>query len=425
MHCYPRLSAQSSVYGKIEQLLLVYPGDPREISREDILDRFGSLFEHLGDRVTYIILSNYSQPLDVSDYLEARESFTKAFSHALLKSHLYPNHHTIHIPAPLTAPVQDLKDGEPHLNHSQFVQDPFVVMQTTNRESVLLESFRTLNPKNQMVAEQLAAATGMFIRPTEYWLEGGNILVGSDFALVGENLLHRNLELLFPGKNLEDETPGDSGRQTIKEAITTNFKQLLGVRYLQWLGSTSGILKKLKVDQGKHRLQPFFHLDHYLTLAGMSRDGDELVLVGKINFDHVVGFKEEFRADLSQLNTLLDEVVSQLRKSGRVFPGPRFEFQTLPMGGSIEKEMDEKGKVIGHRFHPFSYNNAQVEWYHGVKRIYLPRYEQTETLEEEIMSDLVGKGFSPVRFIAHAFDHHAIQGGALHCMTKVLKRSIY
>lgn len=413
------LIAQSSVYGKINQLLLVYPNDPSKVSRETILQEYEDLFINFGDRVTFVILSNYEHDLNNNEFLEVRDRFAQAFREALFDSHLHPEHHLIHIPAPMTVPWAQTRGRNTHHNHSDFIQDPFVVMKNRLGESALMESFRSLNPKNQYVAEQVGAATGMLVRPTEAWVEGGNILVGNDFALVGMNLLYHNREILFPGKELLEKIGGSTAYAglSVKDALTGMFKRLLGVRYLRWVGVEDPMSLNMEVDQGKYGLQPFFHLDHYITLAGMTDDGDELVLVGSIDTDYVDGPVELYKEDLMKLNGMLNEVENQLRRSGTTEPGPRFEFRKLPMGGKLV----EKGK--GHKFIPYSYNNCHVEWYHGVKRLYMPKYPQTAGLEEEILREMVGKKFPPFKFINYGLEHYAESGGSLHCLTKVLKRS--
>lgn len=416
------LHAMSSVYGKIEQLLLVFSGDPSKTTRETILEDFGSMFRAFGDRVAFILLCNYEKKLDPSKYVEVRDGFNRAFNEALEASHLHPSHHLIHLPAPMTTPWEEVCKDRADFNHSEFIQDPFVVMQNQYGESVLMESYRSLNPKNQYVAEQVAAATGKLVRPTELWVEGGNILVGNDFALVGRNLLHHNLELLYKGCPPHEPTGGPEANDTTTpyNLITGRFKRLLGVRYLIWIGNDAVAKLKFKVDQGKYKAQPFFHLDHFLTLAGMSKDGDELVLMGTIDYEHVSGPREKYKDDIRILNGLLKEVEGQLRKSGHDQAGPRFEFMPLPMGGKIVE--NSKGEA---RFTPLSYNNCQVEWFHGIRRIYMPKYMQTEALEKGIAEDLIGKGFPHFPFIKFDLDFYAESGGSLHCLTKVLKRSAY
>ncbi len=422
----PPLRAQSSVYGKIEQLLIVYSGDPAQVIEESIRHQFHELFTNFGDRVTFVILSNYDQELDRSTYLEISEKISKSFRDVLLEAHLHPDHHIVHIPAPMTLPQRKMTGMEGEFNHSHYIQDPFVVMQGPHGESVLMESFRGLNPKNQYVAEQVAAATGLLVHPTSLWIEGGNILVGNDFALIGKNLLYDNLELHYPGKELDDKIGGNSCNSSItaNQSITGMFKRELGVKYLKWVGLDKASSLNFNLDQGKYRMQPFFHLDQFVTLGGMTHAGDELILLGKIDTGNIFeGPVDRFRSDFKKLNTMLKEIKDLLKGSGRREPGPKFEIKEIPMGGRLIEDPDGPGQ---YRFIPMSYNNCQVEWYHGVKRIYMPHYPGTKGLEEEIQRDLVTpNGFPPIKFIPYDFDCFATGGGSLRCLTKVLRRSSY
>ncbi|HHG83976.1 MAG TPA: hypothetical protein ENJ82_04440 [Bacteroidetes bacterium] len=410
------LRAQSSVYGKIEQLLIVFPGNPEKLNRKAILNYFKELFTHFGDRVTFIILSNYQGELDKEKYLEVSERFHAAFSEALLNSHLHPEHHMIHIPAPMSR-----RSEKNCFKHSEFIQDPFVVMQNDRGEPVLMESYRNLNPNNQYVTEQVAAATGMLMRPTELWVEGGNILIGNDFALVGKNLLHHNLDLLYPGKKLYEKIGGNSANQnyTPEHIITGMFKRQLGVRYLMWIGQDSPLELGLRLDLGKYKLQPFFHIDHFLTLAGMNGKGEELILIGKVNTDFVEGMEDQFKQDIEKINRALRYVAAQLARSGNRVAGPKFRFVCLEMGGKIISKED------GYRFVPYSYNNCHVEWFHGIKRIYMPKYPERKELEDEILKIIGGLGFPVFPFISYELEGYAKDGGSLHCLTKVLKCSPY
>lgn len=422
MYGSTRLKAQSSVYGKIEQMLLVYPGDPADVDPKHITKRYRDLFIKFGDRVTFVILGNYKDRLAPQKYQAVDLQFRQTFRELLQAADLRPDHHVIHIPAPMT----QSENGRKKKIHSTFVQDPFVVMQAPDGATTLMESYRSLNRKNEYVPEQVAAATGMLIQPTDLWLEGGNILVGDDYALAGSNLLLANYDRFFKstGIGLDDEfeTGIEGIRKTPRQVLTGRFKQALGVRYLQWLGTPDKPKLSIKVDPGTHDRQPFFHLDHYLALGGMMSNGEELVMVAKIKPEYVIPPRgkprEAFAEDIDALNGMLKQTKRQLDNSGKKFPGPRFYCLEIPIGGRIEENSDGE-----YHFTPYSYTNCQVEWYHGIRRIFMPHYPSIAKLERKVREKIVSIGFSRLDFIDLDLEYVSRGGGSLHCVTKVLKRN--
>jgi|GEM_PF-3248536 len=416
--------AISSVYGKIEQLLLSYPGDPRKATAEDIELKYGNLFQQFGDRVTFVLLGKFGDDdLTLEEAERIRQQFKGVFSKSLEEAHLNPDHHVIHLPAPMAVIETKGKDGKKVLpyDHSAFIQDPFVVLENRDGHPVLLESYRNLNPKNDYVAEQVAASTGAYLRPTALLLEGGNVLVGNDYALIGKSLLQLNADLLFEGKRLTDRPKEGGG--TVEEILINRFREELGVRYMIALGQDETLQLPVKVDQdhGPH-LQPFFHLDHFIMLAGLYQAGGELIFVAELEDEYIDGEVDGLEETLDLLNDALDQIANTLRASGRKYTGPRFEVRRLPMGGKVIIKDD------GNRFIPFPTTNGLVEWYHGVKRIYLPHYPnpaRLRELEKEIAIQLRGLGFPRFEWTHCGLEAYAKEGGSLHCLAKVLKRSPY
>lgn len=416
--------ALSSVYGRIEEILVVFQDDPSRYNRTFITEQFQSFFNSFNDRKTFVILSSYDKELHHREFLQASGKFANDFKSALLESHAFPGHHVIHIPARMAARDRRKKvkkgnnssDGK-HV-HTKFIQDPFLVLENRLGQSLLLEPYRSLHPDNSYVAEQVAVGTGGLIRPTELWLEGGNILVGDDFALVGRNLLEMNRRRLFKGRSLKSKL-GRGGAKTVEDELTTIFKSTLGVKYINWIGMEKPINMRLKVEQGTPKLQPFFHLDHFLTLCGRGEKGKENILVGKIDIESVEpeNLRNRYKEDLLKLNQSLRKITESLRNQMHEGSGPKFEFSDLLMGGKITQT---KGK---HWFFPFSYNNCLVERYGTVNNIYLPKYPQTSNLEEDICTKLKSLQFNVKPMVSYSLETAAEKGGSLNCVTKILRRS--
>jgi hypothetical protein len=312
-----------------------------------------------------------------------------------------PEHHLVFCHTPL-AGVIDFQKGDVH---SEFIQDPIISMETELGTIVLLDPMKQVNPENSNIAEQLAAYTGYLVQPCSIELEGGNILVGDDYALVGMNILYQNLEL---GKKMDANEP--------EKWVANHLKSLLGLRYLLWIGAENSFDFEDFHSTGNHQLQPFFHIDLFLTLAGKASGSKELVFLGRIDKKFVFDLAPGEGELIDKLNVLLDAVESHLESSGEAFPGPRFEVARLDMGGRIVAEEGIR------RFVPYSYNNSQVEWYRGFARIYLPSYKGLEILEQRVTEQLSRLDFKYIKFIHGPFAEYAENGGSLHCITNILQR---
>jgi hypothetical protein len=393
--------ALSSVYGKIEQMLLAYPGGKGGVDAADILKRYGKLFEAFRDRVTFVILGHFGEDSDLLD--QAR----LAFEAAMRASQLDPAQHLIVCHAPLAAGNARALASKPHeFDHKDFIQDPFVVMETDTGATVLLEPITQLNPRNAYVAEQLAAQAGFLVQPTAFKLEGGNILIGDDFALVGKNTLLMNLEL---GCRMQPQHP--------EAWVRGELARILGVRYLYWVGMETPLdLGDFHNTGHGYHQQPFFHLDLFLTLTGKTSKGDEGIAVGKIEIDSVLDANDEDKVRLADINTALETITVQLQRLGRDLQGPRLHIVTWEMGGKILTS----GKTRS--FVPYSYNNAHIESFAGISRAYLPQYPSCKDLEQRIASKLKVLNIQHQIFIDNDFDFHASRHGSLHCLSKVLKR---
>jgi hypothetical protein len=387
-----RSRALSSVYGKIEQLLLSIEGDYQDVDPARLESFYSELFKAFADRVSFVVMGHFGAEVEQT----LRES--------LEREGLDPDLIQIH------TPLADAGELELRRQHGAFVQDPFVVMETTNGDTLLLEPYRGQLKENAFLAEQFADSTGYAILPTRYLLEGGNILVGDDFALIGRNLLERNRRKFFP---LLEEKEAE-------KLITRDLKRALGMRYIFWVGDEQPITHPMKALAGEELMQPFYHLDLFLTLGGKSKTGDEIVLVGEIDMASFDPKPTKTQAAaLAKLDGSLKAIKAQLQAYSNEFTGPRFLIEEIPMSGKIS------GEGADMKFVPYAYNNAQVEWYHGVSRIYLPKFPNRDRLETQLRETLLRLGFSRVTFVAYDMEQFAQRKGGLHCLTKVLRRSHY
>ena len=390
-----KMKATSSVYGKIEEILIAIEGEKEGLKAEDIKKQFGLVISAFRDRQEIVCLGNFAEG----------ESVTQALGAHLLK------------------PVCT-EYGE---QHDEWVQDPFCVLSGPEGVTTLLEPYFFEKINNRFLAEQLSHGHGTLIRSTRFHLEGGNILVGDDYMLVGMDCAEENRVKVFGGKiDLEEAC----------EKLTKDFRELFGVNYVIWIGSKSPLTNPLKMPMGPHLLQPIFHIDMFLTLGGKSNSekhqGDELVFVADIHFnpsevnpyDDVKGHEENDPrfVHLNEFKNSLDETARYLEEYHLNQPGPQFHVKRLPMQVILSEQ--EETTV-------YSYNNCLVEYYHGIRRAYLPQFRLLEHNGENPRCEcshcrarkaFEGLGFR-VTFVDDTFDQRAKLRGGLHCITKVLRRS--
>lgn len=402
--------AISSVYGKIRQVLLTYPdrNANQAADAEDVRQCFGGIFEALGDRVDFFVLVR----------MDGQE---EALQKVMLDKWLLPSRHVVLLPPDYHLPHprrQELQDGDAWASppikvpgHRLWAQDPFVVLSTENGQRCFLEPYHFgFQFRDAFVADQVAEKTDFLLKPTRYLLEGGNILVGDDYVLIGKNILERNYRRWFPTLSLEAAT----------ERLTEAFAEMLGMRYVIWVGLEEAFKpSKIFFPLGQEGLQPLFHLDFFLTLGGKNEHGDEIVFVAELNRANVMGVVADER-ELALFSAGLDAVAEQLATLDQRQPGPKFEVKRLPIGLNF---------VQPDTPHVYAYNNCLTEVYDGIRMVYLPSFlpepltgSFRTDIEQQARSAFEGAGFK-VKLVRNGFQGRISQNGSLHCMTKILRRS--
>ncbi len=223
------LRALSSIYGKIGQILLSFPGKQGEIKASMVTRRYEGMFKAFGDRVDFVVMGNFGPEKEKIE--KALEK--KGYSPTLIDT-------------PWGA--KNLGQAEGVEASGEFIADPFVVMVSPSGDPIVLEQYWDQAHKNAFLAEQYADAMRVPIMPTRYAIEGGNILVGDDYALVGRNLLARNHRLHHPDLSPEDAILKIEG----------DFCRTLGVRDVYFIGGDEPIPSaKAAYPDHPEALQPF------------------------------------------------------------------------------------------------------------------------------------------------------------------------
>ena len=383
----------SSVYGEITRMLLTYPRQTN-LPNDIILQRYKGVFESLGSNIEYIVLAHQDTHESIRQTAisaglrpDANLKLVSAFS-------LYPAF-VRRILSHVGGNVYQCELGSSW--HSIWAQDGYCCLKKDTGETVLIEPLEFTRSGDNFVADQVAAETNMEVEVTKYHLEGGNILAGDDYIIVGKDYLHYN-----------ERITGES-----RTEITNGFKELFGVSELIWLGFDSPLSFPINVFQGTY--QPIFHIDMYVTLGGKTAGGKELVFVG----------------DPALAKKILNqpappaEIVQAFNKTVEFFElysnGTKFEVVRLPL--DLWDVTPTSGTFL-------TYNNCLIESFDNVRNVYLPAYASVapgslnrRRLDEKAAQVFKDAGFS-TKLLTGAYEELCKRGGSIHCITKSLDRRI-
>ncbi|MFD2247348.1 hypothetical protein [Pontibacter ruber] len=253
------------------------------------------------------------------------------------------------------------------------------------------------------------------------YYEGGNILIGDDFFLMGADYA---VDTLLDLNGVQ----GSLLETSALDALTRLYKKYLDKdRKLYFIGSSLIIpsernrtfthdgqewTETIYTKNGEGTVQPMFHIDKFITLAGRNKAGKYQVLVGDTRMaDELLGTST---ARLSMYD-VFDDIAELLSGLG-------FEVYRNPL--PITYVDDEEERV--RKWYFATSNNAVVEIRNKQeKTVWLPTYghgdwedlKKTDDENKRIWEEL---GFKVVQL--EDFHPFVENSGALHCIKKYLKR---
>lgn len=399
--------ALSSAYGKIEEVLLTFPGNTSgdKVKVSQLLHEYEGVWKSINNRVKFYVLANHEKralhALIGPDFEAALDQLEDSQNYELI---------------PIVADMLNDTSGLPPTNR-QFAQDAFLIINDDRGNRAILESYNFKTKGDRDVAEMLAAQTDFVIQPTRYDLEGGNILIGDDYAIVGADTFEKNLHFFESYSRPQQE-----------KLLRRHMKRVFGVSYLivpKISQSPKTPNYGFSIGDG---LQALYHLDLYCTLGGRHPEQNkELIYIGNLvpyldpdHENHPRGFVEH-QGEFNSLKKALDDTAKFFDAYNKEEPGPKFEvvrvplvFQHIPNGKPLLR----------------SYNNCLVEYYEGRRVFYLPKYDEHDRLikhdrsNERRVQSMFRSNYGIVIWVNGNFSSLAKQVASLHCITKVLKRSI-
>lgn len=308
----------------------------------------------------------------------------------------------------------------PHLHFSVWAEDGYVIAKNGS-ETYFVEPFSFPRYADSMIADTVNNFSEYQLTQAPLYFQGGNVLIGDDFFLIGADYPKNSLKyvgsVIVPNQG---ETPTNLVKRLYNEYLDKNRK-------LIYVGSKKSVPSELKRETsingetwkeiiyfGNHEgtVQPLFHIDMFITLAGKDETGKYTVLVGDPKLAcQTLGQEVP--------ETAMVEVFDSIAKQ---FSEYNFRVVRNPIPLVYVDDIERKERT----WYFATSNNALVEIYTGTKRVFLPTYGHgnwtelvaTDNKNKEIWEAL---GFEVVQL--GDFHPFAENLGAVHCIKKYLKRS--
>jgi len=304
------------------------------------------------------------------------------------------------------------------INFSIWAEDAYVVVQQDGQgEPTLVEPANFTRYDDGFIADIVSAQTNVGVHSVPLYYQGGNVLIGDDFWIIGSDYPAKATQL-----GLIRAEPGETDRDAAlrrygEELDATRRMIILGTRHPVPQETTRSIdvngerwEEVLYFGTGAH--QPLFHIDMFVTLAGRDESGAPIALVG----------------DPKMAADTLGEPTSQP--------------MLIPYYNDIAKRLEDEGFFVIRNPLPLTYadfpaykqrvwyfataNNALVEVTDESRHVWLPSYghgsqahlRATDSQNKRIWESL---GFTVT--MLEDFNPFASNLGAVHCICKYLQRA--
>ena len=386
----------SSAHGAIRHLLLCYPS---YAGGDDVYRRvFVDLFRSLPAPVELTVVAHASVVADVEQAVERER----------------PSSKTTIVEAPN------------YLRYTVWAEDPYVVVDdvaTTPPRRFLVEPFTFPRAGDSVVADLVAEASELQSTQSPLFFQGGNILIGDDFVLIGVDYLFETLDTFLryrPVLGMPDD------RAQAQDFIVDLFRETFdaerevfftGTRLRVPETETRPLLiegedwtEVLYAGSGHH--QPIFHIDMFISLAGRGPSGRYRLLVGSpVAADRLLD-----RPSVTHgMSEIFDDVARQLEVQG-------FEVIRNPLPLTYVDNPNAK-----ERFWYFATSNnclVQIDEAAG-NYVWLPTYGHGAWSDLTVTDEANRVLWEELGFTVHQladFNVFAQNLGSVHCMKKYLAR---
>ncbi len=372
-----------SCHGRIENLLVTIPWY-RSGGQISYLDKdrrhFESLYRLLGDNRKYTVLCHPLHKKAIDDWFPNLQNLSKIYCLS------------------------------PRFAYSIWAQDAYIALRSGACDSVLTEGVLFPRYDDMTIADDVALQSDIKVWPSTLYFQGGNILGGPDYTLIGEDYIFKN-----------ETRYGTETRDKVIDA----FQALFGTDIVPLGGCNSAAYDLL--DNGVFSglgFQPLFHIDMYVTPTGVTgTSGKEIILLGRPSkaYDAIGRYSEEEIYNNPNLDRYFDETEEQL--------SDRFEVQHLPLlptYGNLNLSDEDK------RYYWLTFNNVVIENFGSERNVLMTTYSQdyveyrTDPVIRRDLEQAAKEVWKRVGYKVHCTDgleDLAHGSGSIHCITKAVSRS--
>ncbi len=384
----PRLV--SSADGAIERLLLTIPA--YSVSSVPLADVYRDLIAQLPGSVALVVLTHESVAGEVEGWLAGRDA-------------------------------AEIIAAPDHLHFSVWAEDGYVVItDETGEGRFFVEPFAFPRYGDSLVADFVSNATELKKTQAPLYFQGGNVLIGDDFFLIGADYPANSLEyvgsILVPATG---ETEAELVHRLYQEYLDTG-------RRLLYVASTIPVPEEqvrpfrlggedwtevLHMGNRPGTAQPLFHIDMFITLLGRGPSGRYRMLVGD---PRMAAEMLDHPLQPHAMVNVFDNIAATLaRQDFEVIRNP------LPL---VYVDDDRRRERL---WYFATSNNALVQATDdGTAAVYLPTYGHGSWSSLTATDQRNQQLWESLGFATHLLgDFHpfAENLGALHCIKKYLARS--
>jgi hypothetical protein len=305
------------------------------------------------------------------------------------------------------------------MDFTVWAEDGYAVTQDNGAGSSYFVEPASFNRyDDSMIADIVAAKTDLDLYHASLYFQGGNILIGDDFWLLGTDYANKSVKLGLV-------RPGDN--EPLLKAIRRSYGQSLdNWRKLHLVASAIPVPHEIErqfILNGQQwtevlyggneagTVQPMFHIDMFITLAGRDDNGNPIVLVGDPSeASRILGESLQPHA----MALVYDNIAGNLEKQG-------FHVVRNPLPLVYQDDPSERKRY----WYFATSNNALVEIRGTEKKVWLPTYghgpwsnlAKTDAANRQVWEDLDFQVTMLTDFHPFAFNQ-----GAAHCINKYLAR---
>ena len=317
----------------------------------------------------------------------------------------------------------DISTFDDSLNISIWAEDGYVVARDeTSGGTFLIEPYAFPRYADGLVADFVTHFTDLRNTQAPLYFQGGNVLVGDDFFLIGADYPANTLSYIRSG--VLRPPPGTSPQDFVKSLYNDYLDK---TRRLVYVGSTAPVpveqTRQITVNGDGEwteiicagnrpgTIQPLFHIDMFITLVGRTNSGKYQLLVGDPSKAYaILGGSPPMHA----MQPVFDNIANQLANAG-------FEVTRNPLPLVYADDTERKERM----WYFATANNALVQ-NAPTRHVWLPTYGHGSWQELRLTDQANEELWHSLGFEVHMLsDFHpfAENLGAVHCIKKYLARA--